>query len=65
MKSTGLSNNNIELQPRKPYSKPMVERVRLVVDETVLGLCKTDHGLGPQTTPCNILVSAPCLDAGS
>jgi len=64
MKSTGLSNNNIELQPRKPYIKPMVERVRLVIEETVLALCKTEFGDGPNSSPCG-WIEDPCGSPGS
>jgi hypothetical protein len=39
---------------RKPYERPKVERVRLVVEETVLAFCKGPGGShGPQVGACN------------
>ncbi len=38
---------------RKPYEKPVITRVRLEVEETVLAACKTTPGKGPQPAfPC-------------
>jgi len=34
------------LGERKPYSKPAVERVRLVTDEAVLAACKVSGEVG-------------------
>ena len=40
MKPPELSNSDFEMQVRKSYIKPGIERVRLVPEETVLGGCK-------------------------
>jgi len=41
MKPPELSNSDFEMQVRKSYIKPKIERVSLVPEETVLGGCKT------------------------
>ena len=64
MKPPELSNSDLEMQLRKSYIKPRVERVRLVIEETVLALCKTDIGPGPNSTPCNHIEDY-CGDPGS
>ncbi len=35
-----LTTNPIDTQVKKAYSKPVVNKVRLVAEEAVLGLCK-------------------------
>jgi hypothetical protein len=51
---------------RKPYVRPEVEQVRLVLDEAVLGSgCKTSGMSGPnQTGSCEINFT-PCTVPGS
>ena len=46
MKPPELSNSDFEMQVRKSYIKPRIERVSLVPEETVLGGCKIDGYLG-------------------
>jgi len=50
MKPTELSNSDFEIQVRKSYIKPKIERVSLVPEETVLGGCKTTS-TGPDAGP--------------
>ena len=38
--------------PRKPYSKPQLEHVQLVLEEAVLTTCKTGGTLGPVVQNC-------------
>jgi len=40
MKPPELSNSDFEMQIRKSYIKPRIERVSLVPEETVLAFCK-------------------------
>jgi hypothetical protein len=42
MESRKMSKNNIPTKARIPYIKPRVEQVRLVLDESVLAICKTE-----------------------
>lgn len=37
--------------PRKPYSKPQLETVRLLPEEAVLQFCKTSGVVGPYGGP--------------
>jgi hypothetical protein len=55
-----------ELAVRKPYVKPGMEKVRLVLDEAVLGFCKTATATGPNAgnITCDF-GTAPCSTAGS
>ena len=36
--------NRSQLEARKPYQKPALERVRLVPEQAVLDVCKQDTG---------------------
>jgi hypothetical protein len=48
---------------RKPYVKPKVEQVRLVLEEAVLGFCKGVQANGANVSgPC---FPGPCTLAGS
>jgi len=51
MKPTELSNSDFEMQLRKSYIKPRIERVSLVPEETVLGGCKISDSLGTGPVP--------------
>ncbi len=60
MKPTELSNSDFEIQVRKSYIKPGIERVRLVAEETVLGGCKLEFAPGgPEFDSCTVSI-APC-----
>jgi hypothetical protein len=51
---------------KKPYSKPVLEKVRLKSDEAVLAACKISYGLisGPlQSGYCGPVLA--CKDIGS
>jgi len=68
MKPTELSNSDFEMQVRKSYIKPRIERVRLVPEETVLGGCKTpgfEINQELETSGCRILDTSPCFNDGS
>jgi len=48
MKSTNANNAVPQKESRKPYHKPLIEQVRLVLDEAVLGSgCKIGNNDGP------------------
>ena len=47
---------------RKPYKKPMLNKVKLVPEEAVLGVCKNDLGAGPNQSQCLI---PQCYNSGS
>ena len=48
-----LNNQDTFNENRKPYQKPQIERVKLVPDESVLGICKAGGAAsGPSTTNC-------------
>jgi len=67
MKPIELSNSEVEMQVRKSYIKPGIERVRLVAEETVLGGCKTLGAPGGEgdLSSCTLSI-APCgTDPGS
>ena len=52
-------------QSRKPYSKPLVERVNLVLEDAVLSSgCKTISTSNPQAVTC-VGNAFECVDAGS
>jgi len=60
-----LSNSDFEMQLRKSYIKPRIERVSLVPMETVLGGCKNPNapeGAGRLFEYCMLGPIAPCLD---
>lgn len=42
-----------DMEKKKTYVKPEVERVELVVQETVLTFCKGPGGSGPMVGACN------------
>ncbi|MBN2585798.1 MAG: hypothetical protein JXA64_08605 [Candidatus Fermentibacteraceae bacterium] len=51
---------------KKKYVKPSVERVELVVRETVLTFCKTTGSGGPiGVTGCNQAVDPTCMQIGT
>jgi len=54
MTSQKISNRDFELQLRKSYIKPGIERVSLVPKETVLGGCKIPSISGPNDTGCTL-----------
>jgi len=64
MKPPVLSNSDLEMQIRKSYIKPRIERVSLVPEETVLGGCKIpDTGSGPLYVGClDGLDGVPCVN---
>ncbi len=64
MKPTELSNSDFEMQLRKSYIKPRIERVSLVPKETVLGGCKiATIGSGPVSVGCmNALGTLACSE---
>ena len=67
MKPPELSNSDFEMQVRKSYIKPGIERVSLVPEETVLGGCKTTDYVR-DTLGVSIGCGVPfggCLDDGS
>ena len=54
-------------ETRRPYSKPQLEQVQLVVEEAVLQGCKTSASLGPHGhgTYCQNHGGQWCHEAGS
>jgi len=67
MTSHKISNRDFELQLRKSYIKPKIERVSLVPKETVLGGCKIPSISGPSDgvggTGCTLGVpGTSCLE---
>ncbi len=68
MKHTELSNSDFEIQVRKSYIKPGIERVRLVPEETVLGGCKTSGYVINSisvSSGCDLFGTPPCVVDGS
>jgi len=66
MKPTELSNSDFEMQVRKSYIKPGIERVNLVPEETVLGGCKADNVTsGMSNAPHCGLYGTACSTPGS
>jgi hypothetical protein len=58
------NTKNEHQMPRKPYIKPTVEAVNLVLEEAVLGTgCKTATSGGP-TDPCTVGFNS-CVQDGS
>jgi hypothetical protein len=52
-------------RPRRPYTRPVIEEVKLVPEEAVLGSCKAPSlGGGPGTSNCK-LRGQPCSGQGS
>ncbi len=55
--------------PKRPYSKPQIEKVQLVSEEAVLGNCKSTAGdvqFGPgDSLQCQPNENINCLDQGS
>lgn len=55
--------NERQKNPKKQYSKPVVERFPLRPEEAVLGFCKTSGSSGPSGGNCfNV---GPCNTPGS
>ena len=54
---------NIEPGEKKPYSKPVVSRFALRVEEAVLGFCKSTSASGPSGGGCKNV--NPCRLPGS
>ena len=54
-----LSKTSREVKrDRKPYYKPQIEKIKLILEEAVLGLgCKTDQQVGQGITGCGIPVN--------
>ncbi len=54
--------------PKRPYSKPQLEQVRLIAEEAVLAHCKTPGQTvqgGPTSFPnCEVGINL-CLDVGT
>lgn len=50
---------------RKKYERPMVRKIRLDAEVSVLAVCKTSHGgVGP-TVNCDTILGDPCQSDGS
>lgn len=50
---------------RKKYERPMVRKIRLDAEVSVLTVCKTTSGgFGPQVN-CDTLYGDPCMTDGS
>ena len=47
---------------KKPYSTPILNQVKLVPEEAVLGVCKNETAAGPNQSQCLI---PQCFNAGS
>jgi len=47
---------------KKLYTKPSIKKVKLVPEEAVLGVCKSDTGAGPNQSTCII---PQCFNPGS
>ena len=47
---------------KKPYKKPTLNQVKLVPEEAVLGVCKSETQAGPNQSQCLI---PQCFNAGS
>jgi len=60
-----MTNENEKKTPRKPYSTPMVERIRLAADEAVLGSCKSQSGFFQNWFTDNCGIFLQCQNLGS
>lgn len=59
---TEPTQSNPPAKTRKPYQKPKVQKVDLVMEEAVLGnFCKTGDLGGPNDSTC-IVAFVSCLD---
>ncbi len=58
MKAENQSSNQTGLSPKKTYTKPSFDTIRLVAEEAVLALCKTGIG-GTSCRPNPNCVSMP------
>jgi len=47
---------------KKPYKEPTIKAVKLVSEESVLGVCKSDTSAGPNQSTCII---PQCFNPGS
>ena len=47
---------------KKPYRKPTLNKVKLVAEEAVLGVCKNETAAGPNQSQCLI---PQCFNSGS
>ena len=70
MDSDHLSSPNVNENRRKPYIKPQVEVVHLLLGEAVLGTgCKTEvagpDGFHGTINPCTYIIPQPCQLPGS
>ena len=65
MKSSSNQSNHPESKTRKPYQKPVVERVSLVLDDAILITgCKTAARVGPEQAFCRVGLTL-CSEIGS
>jgi hypothetical protein len=65
MPNTVQSQSKSKIRVRRPYHKPKVEKVALVLEEAVLGTgCKTPTSAGPYNGSC-VDNFVPCLIEGS
>jgi hypothetical protein len=49
---------------RRPYSKPQIEKVQLIVEEAILANCKQPSQRGAGTSNCKVS-GIPCSAQGS
>ena len=47
---------------KKPYKKPILNKVKLIPEEAVLGVCKNDLAAGPNQSQC---IVPQCFNQGS
>ena len=65
MKSSSNQSNHPESKTRKPYQKPVVERVSLVLDDAILITgCKNAARVGPLQDACRVGLTL-CSEIGS
>ena len=65
MKSSSNQSNHPESKTRKPYQKPVVERVSLVLDDAILITgCKNAARFGPDLQGCRLGITN-CTAIGS
>jgi hypothetical protein len=50
---------------KKPYQKPEIEQVHLLVEEAVLRICKNTSGSGPARLGCINPAGRPCNSPGT
>ena len=54
-----------EIVEKKPYQKPLIEKVRLVAEEAVLGGCKGADSSTGSGSVINCSPAGPCSTIGS